>query len=71
MLRSSCLPSLAAAPLALLRSSYATTATTVHPLVATLRGALKQSMLARTTERTSVIKVRRPFRASEATSRLD
>ncbi|GAA6001568.1 uncharacterized protein JCM10292_006317 [Rhodotorula paludigena] len=56
MLRSSCLPSLAAAPLALLRSSYATTATTVHPLVATLRGALKQSMLARTTERTSVIK---------------
>ncbi|GAA5936527.1 hypothetical protein JCM21900_005693 [Sporobolomyces salmonicolor] len=37
--------------------TYATSpSATVHPLTASLRAALKQSMLARTTERTAVIK---------------
>ncbi|BGP40507.1 hypothetical protein JCM10450v2_004491 [Rhodotorula kratochvilovae] len=42
---------------ALLSRSYATAPpSTAHPVVASLRTALKQSMLARTTERTGVIK---------------
>ncbi|GAA5896894.1 hypothetical protein JCM8208_007118 [Rhodotorula glutinis] len=50
MLRSLALPR----PLLLARRSYATDA--LHPVTAALRAALKQSMLARTTARTGVIK---------------